>query len=241
MTSPFKAWGKYMSSQDVQIHGVAVNLANWARYVASEDRLTASRIAEICEEIHHSGKHLITRGYVRRAFSQSVTKGVIASVIWGYPKGRFPGGKSFAGIFARAEILADKLTKLKSGTPLPADAVCSEFNGFQGLGPSTYTKMLYFADIVAVEGKCLIYDQMVMRSIAESSELQWAALKTKLGSCRHPNGKFRVYPGTLQIGTYGDFLKLTHSLSTDEKSAEAIELELFMNAPRGKPTQHQRG
>jgi hypothetical protein len=101
--------------------------------------------------------------------------------------------------------------------------------------------MLYFADIVAVEGKCLIYDQMVMRSIAESSDLQWATLKTKLGSCRHPNGKFRVYPGTLQIGTYGYFLKLTHSLSTDEKSAEAIELELFMSAPRGKPTQHQRG
>lgn len=230
-----------MSSQDVQSHGVAINLANWARYVDSDDRLTANWVAEICEEIQHSDGCLITRGYVSQAFSQSFAKGVIASVIWGYPKGRFPGGRSFAGIFAKAEGLAGKLEKLKSGKPLSAEAICSEFDGFQGLGPSTYTKMLYFADIAAIEGSCLIYDQMVMRSIAESGEPHWAAIKTRLGSCRHPNGKFKTYPRALQVETYGGFLSVTHSLATRERNAEAIELELFMSAPRGRPTQHQTG
>ena len=230
-----------MSSQDVQSHGVAINLANWARYVDSDDRLTANWVAEICEEIQHSDGCLITRGYVSQAFSQSFAKGVIASVIWGYPKGRFPGGRSFAGIFAKAEGLAGKLEKLKSGKPLSAEAICSEFDGFQGLGPSTYTKMLYFADIAAIEGSCLIYDQMVMRSIAESGEPHWATIKADLGTCYYPSGKFRSYPRPLQVGTYGDYLRVAHNLSTAERSAEAIELEMFMNAPRGKPTLHKGG
>lgn len=228
-----------MSSQDVQSHGVAINLANWARYADSDDRLTANWVAEISEEIQHSDGCLITRGYVRQAFSQSFVKGVIASVIWGYPKGRFPGGRSFAGIFAKAEALADKLVKLKSGKPNPAEAVCAGFDGFRGLGPSTYTKMLYFAGIEALEGSCLIYDQMVMRAIAESGELQWAAIRTTLGSCRDPNGRFKSYPRALQVRTYGDFLRVAQELSSTERSAEAIELELFVNAPRGRPTQHK--
>lgn len=227
-----------MSSQDVQSHGVAINLANWARYADSDDRLTANWVAEICEEIQHSDGCLITRGYVSQAFSQSFSKGVIASMIWGYPKGRFPGGRSFAGIFAKAEGLAGKLEKLKSGKPLSAEAICSEFDGFQGLGPSTYTKMLYFADIAAIEGSCLIYDQMVMRAIAESGEPHWAAIHKRLGSCRYPNGKFKTYPRALQVETYGSFLSVTHSLATRERNAEAIELDLFMSAPRGKPTRH---
>lgn len=230
-----------MSSQDVQSHGVAINLANWARYADSDDRLTANWVAEICDEIQHSNGCLVTRGYVRQAFSKSFAKGVIASVIWGYPKGRFPGGRSFSGIFAKAEGLEGKLEKLKSGKPLSAEAICSEFDGFQGLGPSTYTKMLYFADIAAIEGGCLIYDQMVMRAISESGEPQWAAIKTRLGSCRNPSGKFRTYPRALQVETYGGFLQATHSFATSERNAEAIELELFMTAPRGRPTQHQRG
>lgn len=233
--------GKDMSSQDVQSHGVAIKLSNWVRYADSDDRFSANRVAEICEEIQHSDGCVITRGYVRQAFSQSFAKGVIASVIWGYPKGRFPGGRPFDVIFAKAETLANRLEKLKSGKLLKSVDICSEFDGFQGLGPSTYTKMLYFADVAAIEGGCLIYDQMVMRAIAQIGEPQWADIKTRLGSCRHPNGKFRTYPQALQVETYGVFLGVAHSLATREKNAEAIELELFTSAPRGKPTQHKKG
>lgn len=229
-----------MNSQDVQSQGAAINLANWAVYADSNDKLTAKLVAEICEEIRNIDGFFITRGYVRQAFSQSFNKGVISSVIWGYPKGRFPGGKLFAGIFAKTEVLANKLEKLKTGKPLLAKDVCAEFADFNGLGPSTYTKMIYFAEIVAVEGSCLIYDQMVMRAITEADEPQWSVIKTKLGSCRDLNGKFKLYPPKLQVETYSNYLLAIHSLATGEKNAEAIELDLFKRAPRGRPTPHKR-
>lgn len=230
-----------MISQDVQSHGVAINLANWARYVDSDDRLTANWVAEICEEIQHSDGCLITRGYVSQAFSQSFAKGVIASVIWGYPKGRFPGGRSFSGIFSRSEELAGALTDLRRREPIAAQDICSQFQGFPGLGPSTYTKILYFAGIEAIEGPCLIYDQMVMRAIAESDEHYWADIKAVLGPCRYSSGRFKMYARGTQESTYGGYLRAAHGLATTAMSAESIELGLFMQAPRGRPTQHRRG
>ncbi|AOL94011.1 8-oxoguanine DNA glycosylase OGG fold protein [Porphyrobacter sp. LM 6] len=229
-----------MSSADVWDHGVAINLANWERYSASQDEGDACLVAEICAEIQHSGECLITRGYVLQTFSQSFRKGVIASVIWGYPKGRFPGGRSFSGIFSRSEELAITLTGLRRREPMAARDICSQFQGFPGLGPSTYTKMLYFAGIEAVEGPCLIYDQMVMRAIAESDEPSWADIKAELGSCRYPNGRFKMYARGTQEGTYGGYLRAAHGLATAARSAESIELELFMQAPRGRPTQHRQ-
>jgi hypothetical protein len=100
--------------------------------------------------------------------------------------------------------------------------------------------MLYFAGIKAVEGQCLIYDQMVMRSISQNNDREWAEIRQTLGSCRREDGRFRQYSPALQIQTYGAFLSAVRQQVNPDRTADSIELALFNAAPRGRAGPHQQ-
>lgn len=101
------------------------------------------------------------------------------------------------------------------------------------MGPSTFTKLLYFAGVTAEEGSCLIYDQRVMRAITGGAlplpDDIWADTRRLLGP------PVRDVPQGRHCASYGPFLKAAEDYgSRSSKIADDVELWLFENAPRGR-------
>lgn len=190
--------------------------------------------------LHPRSDHVLTRGDVEAIFRRSHAAGVHATMVWGYPRGRFPGGRGFARIFDQAETLGTLLATARAET-LPAGRICETFSSLAnsdghpiGMGPSTFTKLLYFAGVTAREGSCLIYDQRVMRAIAGSSlplpDDIWADTRRLLGPpVRHvPQGR--------HCASYGHFLKAAEDHGGRQSmTADDVELWLFENAPGVRP------
>lgn len=210
---------------------------NWDRYTRGLSTPSASTVASVCEILERLTRARTTGAISRRdvfeIYSRDAKLGIVAAVIWGYPKGNLPGGKSFNPVFDNLSAIARKLNEV-CGASMPAKGLCDIFDQFQGLGPSTFTKLLYFGSVVAAEGPCLVYDQMVMRSIAISSEGCWNSLRRELGSPRLGNGRFRTFPKKKQIETYGSYLRTARELAGRDGDPAAIELDLFLRAPKGK-------
>lgn len=211
---------------------------NWEEYFDSPALSPDVKeyISSVCAIARADAEGQLRRGHVKEAFRHSLAYGVVSAVMWGYPKGRLPGGKSFIPVFANCEALAETLVKLKSGSP-SAIEVCNALGTIKGMGPSTYTKIAHFAGIECSEGGCLIFDQMVMRAISIAPEPEFQKLARELGTHQRADGKHKAYPRSVQERTYGQFILAAHKLAERlETTPSHIELELFFRAPRGKPT-----
>jgi hypothetical protein len=230
-------------SEHLRGHGTPINVENWRRYAASpEFRATFELILDKTRQlsVHPGSEHIITRGDVADLLHQSPKDGVHATMVWGYPRGRFPGGRGFSRIFDNAERLGELLTKARTER-LPAGRICEVFSSFAdpggeriGMGPSTFTKLLYFAGVVAEEGRCLIYDQRVMRSIVGNA-LQlpdeiWRETRQLLGP------PVRLIPRVRHCASYGPFLSAaTEHARRHGMTSDAVELWLFQNGPGRQP------
>lgn len=219
---------------DALLHSIEVNPKNWEFYTKNRSLECSQLIDGLVKEICDNHQASISRKFVMDACKESPTNGLISTFIWGYPNGRFPGGKSFLPVFESLTSIAEVLRFLKENPGLPTLQMSEMFRGFKNIGPSTYTKILYFFEIRAQEGKCLIYDQMVMRSIAESTDSLWSSVQAELGPCRSQGGRFKVFSPATQEKTYGKYIEIANSIATASKTVDAIELELFLNAPRGR-------
>jgi hypothetical protein len=211
---------------------------NWEKYFDSPALTSEVKgyIESVCGMAVADSEGQLRRGHVKEAFRLRPAYGVVATVMWGYPKGRLPGGKSFVPVFANCSVLADEIVKLKSGVPTAIDA-CKALGIIIGMGPSTYTKIAHFAGINCREGGCLVYDQMVMRAISIASEPELQQLAGELGTCRQADGKYRSYPRSVQEQTYGRFISAANRLARRLQTTPShIELELFFRAPRGRAT-----
>ena len=211
---------------------------NWKKYFDSPALSSEVKeyIRSVCAIAHADAEGQLRRGHVKEAFRRSLAYGVVSAVMWGYPKGRLPGGKSFIPVFANCGVLADKIMKLKSGSPSAID-VCNSLGTIIGMGPSTYTKIAHFAGIACCEGGCLIFDQMVMRAISLAPEPEFQELARELGTYQRADGKHKAYPRSVQERTYGQFILAAHRLAERLQTTPShIELELFFRAPRGRPT-----
>jgi hypothetical protein len=227
---------------DVDAQGAVWNERNWNTYL-NDDQLSSdvkSALGWIRQSTElRDRKPWLLRRHAKEAFQQSTLTGVVTSIVWGYPKGKFPGGRGFAKIFAEAGRIAKCVDQLKSKTCSAGDVCCS-FSAFPGLGPSTFTKIAYFAEIETDKGACLIYDQMVMRAISESEIDHLRELRKVLGSCRKQIG-YKNYSHTVQCRTYGDYLFAVGEISkATGKRPELIELELFDAAPRSRRSPFQK-
>ena len=211
---------------------------NWEKYFDSPALSPDVKdyIGSVCAIARADAEGQLRRGHVKEAFRRSPAYGVVSAVMWGYPKGRLPGGKSFIPVFANCGVLANKIVKLKSGSPSAID-VCNSLGTIIGMGPSTYTKIAHFAGIECCEGGCLIFDQMVMRAISLAPEPEFQELARELGTCQRADGKHKAYPRSVQERTYGPFILAAQRLADRLQTTPShIELELFFRAPRGRPT-----
>lgn len=224
-------------------HGTPINVENWCRYAESAGfQATFPMILKAAYRpgLHPRSEYFLTRGDVEGIFRDSHAAGVHATMVWGYPRGRFPGGRGFARIFDQAGMLGALLAAACAKT-LPASRICETFSSLVnadglpiGMGPSTFTKLLYFAGVTAREGSCLIYDQRVMRAIAGNSlslsDDIWADTRRLLGS------PVRHVPLGRHCASYSPFLKAAedhggrHCMTADD-----VELWLFENAPGVRP------
>lgn len=231
-------------SASVREHGTPIKRENWGRYAGSADFQATFQV--ILEAAHRPGldphsDYFLTRGDVEEIFRHCHTVGVYATMVWGYPRGRFPGGRGFARIFAQAEELGELLATTRSEA-LPAELVCDRFSSLVdldvqpiGMGPSTFTKLLYFADVTVQDGGCLIYDQRVMRAIMggalELPDDIWTDIRRLLGP------PVRYVPQGRQCTSYGSFLRAAEDHGRRYgMTADEVELWLFENSPRLRPT-----
>jgi hypothetical protein len=238
-----------MTDLNLDSHAVPYNHVNWDRYLANteltaEVRTSIASISDLAEPTTASRSRrgrVIRRRHVREAFTADSIRGIVASIIWGYPRGNLPGGRNFTPVFAQVRNIAEAIKMLKSPIPsatetiLSATETCRRLGFVNGMGPSTYTKMAHFAEIMCAEGQCLIYDQRVMRAISVTDEPEFQELARKLGPCRKPDGSFRQYTSALQVETYGDFITAAERLARRRSSTPAhVEYSLFMAAPHGQ-------
>jgi hypothetical protein len=223
---------------DIMEHGAVFEANNWNAYLTDDDipHVAREHIQAVVTLARGDRAGRLRRRHVFEAFKQNLSLGVVASIMWGYPKGRRPGGVGFKKVFAAAERIAKCVAELRACRPSAAE-ICASFEKFGDLGPSTYTKIAYFAGIQTTEGICLIYDQMVMRSVADSPVPLWQVLRERLGSPRKANGRFRTFCRGVHVHTYGEYLRVAGNLARARGSTPArIELELFLSAPRDRST-----
>ena len=214
-----------------------VQPANWD-YLRVDDAATRKRIDNVFARYAEHG-NLVSRALIKDIYRGDIAEGVIATIVWGYPKGRYPGGRGFNPMLDQIdEIVAILRTGHERSGDIDAAELCYRFSRISGIGISTYSKMLYFAEVEAKEGLCLIYDQMVMRAISVSPEPELAPLQARLGSSylssKGSAPSYRTYPPALQEATYGLFLDAAGRMATRKGMHPAdVEQELFLEAPKG--------
>ena len=212
--------------------------ANWD-YLRVNDSETREKIDSVFTR-YAENDNLVGRGLIKDIYRSDLAEGIVATIVWGYPKGRYPGGRGFNPVLDQIDEIVAILSigRERSGS-IDAAELCYRFNRISGIGISTYSKMLYFAEVEAKEGLCLIYDQMVMRAISVSPEPELAPLQARLGSnylsSKGSAPSYRTYPPALQEATYGLFLEAAGRMATRKGMHPAdVEQELFLDAPRGR-------
>ncbi len=223
--------------QMISAHSFPVKVRNWARYANRCD----SRVISCLEDLfgvqldpESSAVIELSRQDVFDAFGDDIAKGIITTLVWGYPKGKLPGGRGFERVLDRLPEISAIIAELRAEPPLAAATICSRFEQFSGLGPSTFTKFLYFSGIQAEEGRCLIYDQMVMRAIVVSDLSSWREIGSRLGSVHRPSGGYRMFTQKQQISSYGAYLRIAEQVAGSPMLADLVELQLFNCAPKGR-------
>jgi hypothetical protein len=170
-----------------------------------------------------------SRRTVFKHFEESVSKGIISAIKWGYPTGGRPGGswQAFSTAF-RDMRYADLVGTLLAQEASLATSALVKLNAIlPGIGTATTTKIAYFAGLkVEIEhGKiapCLIYDSMVRRAIKHGHEETFASLREVLNRHR------RDLPPKQQQDTYASYLTCVCAFAEQRRVLPAqIELWLF--------------
>lgn len=140
---------------------------------------------------------------------------IIKTIYWGYPAGM--RSNHFVNILKRINTIENVLRKLKDKTnpsTLEFDDLKSTFKNVEGLGLSTYSKLLYFFQISFNNNPCLILDQRLINIFANKTFCNFKELE----KIRYNNAEKK----------YLDFLQLTRKLAADlQTQGENIELFLF--------------
>lgn len=168
----------------------------------------------------------------RHVFAMAETKsewGVIAAVIWGFPRGSMPGGKweAFADAFEGSTQFASELAGLRAN-PAPGTVAIEKLNRLvKGLNFATTTKIAYFARLDFREGPALIYDKNVIDAIVSSA--------TSMAD-RFPRTKFLLRSSNSYsnvVSSYGSYVEEASALAKlHDTTPDAIEVALFRSAVR---------
>lgn len=98
--------------------------------------------------------------------SGNLNEKIIKCIYWGYPRGK--RGNHFSNILKSFQILEEMGSLLKHKGTITSDEyfqLTKNLKTVEGLGLSTFTKILYFLDIKIDNNPCLILDQRVINVI----------------------------------------------------------------------------
>jgi hypothetical protein len=197
-------------------------------------RNLATTDQDVAALLHRRDANGLNLTVVRDLFRTSPRRAVLGVAMWGYPtdpRGRLPATCS------QAEAIADVLEALTCHT-LPAQTLLSVLLGFRDLGPSTASKLLFIRGVESVEGNCLVYDQRVVRAIAECEDEEFSDLKPRALAAadnRYPESSIHG----LQARSYGQYLAAVHAVAI-RLQCEPLQVEQFLFR-YGRPAGAQGG
>ena len=88
---------------------------------------------------------------------------IIKTIYWGYPRGM--RGNHFVNILKNIDLIERTLSDLKNNSNLTSNdfsELSKTFASVEGLGLSTYSKLLYFLKLKFENAPCLILDQRLI-------------------------------------------------------------------------------
>ena len=135
---------------------------------------------------------------------------IIKTLMWGYPTGGRNNNiqKSLENFILLQKILSKAENKNLSLSE--ANSILNEFDNIKGLGPSTWSKLLYFFNISFCNQKCQIFDLKIVDSL------------NKKQFC-----EFEDYFWKQNRHNYFKYIKLLSDLA-DELEADADQIENFL-------------
>lgn len=166
---------------------------------------------------------MLRRADVFAHFDQSIRKGIVSAIKWGYPRGRMPGGRwhPFSSAF-RVKAFERHLEELQAAESRSATAIIATLNEVvPRIGTATTSKLAYFAGVTAAEGRCLIYDSMVRRAIRVRTDPEFAELKAMIVR------RTGDLPPAEQVNTYGFYLQAVHGMA-ERLGVQGEQVELFL-------------
>lgn len=155
--------------------------------------------------------------------------GVIAAIVWGFPRGGRPGGQwmSFAHAFDASQRFVEVLARLAAFTTPATEAIDQLNQLVAGIGFATTTKIAYFARTSFREGPALIYDANVIKAIT-AAKSPWAEAFPKTRSIL---GSTNFYPKATR--SYSSYIEEASALAAHHHTtSDVIEVALFRSAVR---------
>lgn len=229
---------KFEMSLDKSIPDLATVLNFGARH-NPDVWLKHVRLLPHCSELQTALKiarseDFFTRRQVFQLAQHDAATGVIAAMVWGFPRGG-PRGRHEG--FVRAFNAVSKFVDiLDSARAKPTDAVTSIRllnDVVSGVGFATTSKILYFTELNFNEGKALIFDRNVIKAIIDRTS-PWSSSfpKTRelLGTSYHWYGR--------AANAYGTYVREAHetaallSGSMQNVCPSQVETALFLTKAR---------
>ncbi|PVH25499.1 8-oxoguanine DNA glycosylase OGG fold protein [Sphingobacterium corticibacter] len=147
--------------------------------------------------------------------TQDIREKIILTIYWGYTAGM--RGNHFVNILHEIEVIENRLITLSQTSNLTTadyEELRTTFKKINGLGLSTYSKLLYFFKISFNNAPCLILDQRLIDTFVGQAHIEFHLLR----NIRYENAE----------KLYLQFLDLTQELAIRlSTTGENIELFLF--------------
>jgi hypothetical protein len=147
--------------------------------------------------------------------SKTIEESIIKTIYWGYPRGI--RGNHFRNILNSFDVLVRHCSILKDSETITSAEyfeLINDFKKIEGLGLSTYTKILYFLNIKIDHNPCLILDQRIITMIQQNQYPSFNNLSI------NTYNKEKKYP---------EYLALMNHLSQELKTKpENLEQFLFL-------------
>ena len=181
----------------------------------------------------------LTREFVRDTFDPVCDERSIAwTLVWGYPNGRIQTSRPNMKKAAHsAPAVAEAVEALRKEKAIPAHEILQRIHDVsEGIGPSTSSKIAYFADLRAREGQCLILDARVISSILYNRFDQLRPLIRKM--LPHPPASYKCLGQQIvdaqkrQQAMYGEYVHQMAKLAQRRGvTPDILEAFLFANSP----------
>lgn len=121
---------------------------------------------KVVEPVFSEDEITITRGEILKEKNSRLK--IVKTLVWGYPKGG--RGNNIKSVLKDLEKLREKLSrhKGKNLTETEAKELINKLEKVNKMGPSTWSKLLYFFEISIYSHRCQIFDKRVEQSLNAS-------------------------------------------------------------------------